>query len=631
MGWYNAKYHVNKIRVASIIMDVKRTPRLPEPGVRVSIVLIAVAIGLVGTIQFSWFSKSATMEIEGSYRSLNATVLQTMSREFERYGSLVDELRMLPEGKGISKEELLTFLEREFGHYGPDGSQPRLISMVGVTTGDESSSTSVLQTDGTWQEIPSPFALPIPEASLRSLSEGKSVVCGNPGGERQFILAPAGEAFKGGLAVIELDTEGFFSMYTKPAVASVLPGATIVWSKGSETDRVWTIRGDQSNIQKYEQKTGRKPDPVSATPTKRSFNPLRVMLRANTAMDRTFTIVVPATMDSFMMRGLEWFESWTPGRGDEASYRTLQGGSGPDPKAAIIMRTARITLSAHSSQGSVERRLALNWLFSVLLLLGLGLAFSQAIIRKHILSAAQRREREFVASITHELRTPVTAIRSAADNMRRGIVGAERTVPYGEMIFSQALRLGSMIEEVLLFSQVESGTAVPPVLVDINAAQLLIELQAPLDEIARTEGIAIVWDFGSLPASFKSDLDSLRLILSNLIANALYHAYSQSPKGEVRVLGKSSLSGSISFFIEDDGRGISRKEAIRVFDPFYRDETSRALHEKGSGLGLFIARRKAALLGGSLKLESPYERIDGTKRPGCRLTLTIPYRAAAHV
>jgi signal transduction histidine kinase len=78
--------------------------------------------------------------------------------------------------------------------------------------------------------------------------------------------------------------------------------------------------------------------------------------------------------------------------------------------------------------------------------------------------------------------------------------------------------------------------------------------------------------------------------------------------------------------VEDDGRGIAKAEAKFVFAPFYRDEESRAKHEKGSGLGLFIARRKAQTLGGRLTLESTYKRIDGTRRPGCRFTLELPAR-----
>jgi signal transduction histidine kinase len=94
------------------------------------------------------------------------------------------------------------------------------------------------------------------------------------------------------------------------------------------------------------------------------------------------------------------------------------------------------------------------------------------------------------------------------------------------------------------------------------------------------------------------------------------------------VLGRTRLPDAIQFFVEDDGRGIAKHEAALVFEPFYRDETSRALHEKGSGLGLFIARRKARLLGGDLKLESPYERMDALRRHGCRFILEIPFEEA---
>jgi signal transduction histidine kinase len=197
--------------------------------------------------------------------------------------------------------------------------------------------------------------------------------------------------------------------------------------------------------------------------------------------------------------------------------------------------------------------------------------------------------------------------------------------PYGEMIHAQSLRLGSMIEEVLLFSQVEGGTVQKPPLAPLRTEAFDAELRAPLEAIAHSEGIRIEWDFGSLPREFLYDAETLRLILSNLVANALYHAYPGPDKGAVRVVGKVRLPDAIQFFVEDDGRGIAKKEADLVFEAFYRDEASRARHEKGSGLGLFIARRKAALLGGDLKLESPYERIDGVKRPGCRFTLEIPF------
>lgn len=591
--------------------------RIPEIGLRASIALIVLAIGLVGFIQFSWFRQSAAEEIEGAYRSLNATVLQTMSREFQRYAPLIGDLRALDAEGGAPA--LRPFLQREYQLYGPKGSVPRLVSLVGLTTISASASASLLQADGSWKEAPSPFSAPIPEAAGRMLEDGLLLVCGNAAGDRQFLLAPAakpasgiGSGDAGAVAIVELDTEGFFDAYTRPAVASIIPDARIEWSLSS-------LSGQQ-RAEALRQARGRQPA--------RDFNPIRALLGVASAESRAFTIVAPATMDSFMMRGIGWFESWSPGPGGEGSFRPLQGGEGPDPRAAVVMRMARIVEPAHSALGSVERRLAFDWLFSVLLLIGLCIAFAQVVVQKHKLGIVSRREREFVASVTHELRTPVTAIRSAADNMLRGLVGPERMAPYGEMIHAQSLRLGSMIEEVLLFSQVEGGTARRPRLAPIRAEALEAELREPLEAIARSEGIRLEWDFGALPREFLGDAETLRLVVSNLVANALGHAYPGAEKGAVRVVGRARLPDALQFFVEDDGLGIAKAEAGLVFDPFYRGEASRAGHQKGSGLGLFIARRKAALVDGEIRLESPYERMDGTRRPGCRFTLEIPFEEA---
>lgn len=575
---------------------------------RASIALMALAIGLVGFIQYSWFRQSAAAEIEGAFRSLNATVFQTMSREFQRYAPLLVDLRGLRSVSG--PPALRAALGRTLSIYGPEGSVPRLVSTVGVASLRDPSTVATLRRDGAWASEPSAFALPIPDSALRQLADGEIVACsGKQGADRQFILALA---YPGALAVVELDAEGFFGTYIKPAVASVLPASSIEWTRDDRAAR--------------SAPEGKRP---RVAPPRRSFNPLRALLGAAPKEGRTFPIIVPATMDAFIMRGSGWFDSWAPGEGGEGSYRPLESGEFPDPRASSMMRVAKVEVSSSSVVGSVERRLSINLLVSVLLLLGLGLAFAAALLQKHKIGVIQRREREFVASVTHELRTPVTAIRSAADNMRRGLVGLERMAPYGEMIHAQSLRLGSMIEEVLLFSQVEGKAAQSPVYSTVDSGEFLEELRAPLEAIAKAEGIDVDWDFGSLPRSFRCDAEALRLIVSNLVANALNHAYVGPERGGVRVIGKACLPGALQFFVEDDGRGIPKAEAALVFEPFYRDEESRSRHEKGSGLGLFIARRKARLLGGELALESPYARIDGARRPGCRFTLELPIKEQA--
>lgn len=602
--------------------------RIPEPGVRASIALIVLAIGLIGWIQYRWFSQAAAVEIEGAYRSLNATVMQTLSREYQRYAPLLADLRVLADKSDVAESDARARLERAFSQFGPSGSEPGLLASVALASASAPSTILSLGANGAWAKGPSAAALPLPDLARRQLMDRLLIpdpgapqgawrmIFSSDGGSkpRQIILTRAGEA---AIACVELDTAGFLEDYVKPAVSGLLPGATIEWTTAPRADRP---DGDS--------RPGGDP--------RRGFNPIKALLGIESSERRTFVVYVPAAMDSYIFRRSAGGAAGQRQIGD-FQYRPLQVEEYPKPsdrdaapaeapatRPEIRMISARILVPPGSAVGSMERRLSLSWLMSELLLVGLGAAFSLAVVQRRRSDEMRRREREFVASVTHELRTPVTAIRSAADNMRRGLVGIERMAPYGEMIHSQSLRLGSMIEEVLLFSQVEGGAAQEPVLSTLRPEELEAELRPPLDAIARDEGIKVEWDFGSLPREFRGDAETLRLVLSNLVSNALFHAYPGPEKGAVRVIGKGLLPGEIQFFVEDDGRGIAKKEASLVFDPFYRDEPSRARHEKGSGLGLFIARRKASLLGGELVLESPYERIDGARRAGCRFTLTLP-------
>jgi signal transduction histidine kinase len=606
---------------------------MPELDARASIAIIVAAIGLIGWIQYSWFSQAAAVEIEDAYRSLNATVMQTLSREYQRYAPLLSDLRALSDKGSVTEAEARSRLERAFSQYGPAGSEPGLLASVGLASSEDPSVICSLGPDGSWTMGPSALALPFPDQAKRQLidrlllenPEGPPglwrMVFSSDGGSkpRQFIIARAGE---GSIASLELDTAGFLEDYVKPAVSGLLPGAKIEWSAA----------------ERPEQGAG---NPRGGAAPRRGFNPIKALLGIESSERRTFEVFVPAAMDSyifrrsvggagsqrqigdFQYRPLQVEEDPRPSERDQARAAPE---ATPDARSAIRMISARILVSPGSAVGSMERRLSLNWLMSELLLAGLGAAFSLAVIQSRRNDVMRKREREFVASVTHELRTPVTAIRSAADNLRRGLVGQDRLEIYGEMIHGQSLRLGSMIEEVLLFSQVEGGKSLPPALAAVRPAELARELCPPLDAIARSEGVEVEWDFGSLPSEFLCDAEAVRLIIANLVANALYHAYPGEQKGAVRVTGKSLLPDAIQFSVEDDGLGIGRKESALVFEAFYRGEASRSRHEKGSGLGLFIARRKARLLGGELRLESPYERIDGAKRPGCRFVLEFPLK-----
>lgn len=575
---------------------------------RVSIALIALALVIVAFIQFFWFRQSATMELEESLHSLYATVTQTFSREYQRYAPVIAGLRELSSDGAAAPDKAKAALERLYGLYGPSGSIPGLVASVGIASLADMTETSTLGADRQWKSIQSEFLIPVPNEIVRQLTEGKLVFYDGPRAEEwQFILVRAGRA---SIAVTKIDASFFFATYIKPALSSALPGATIEWADATPQDRANEAAANLRNGKKRSQ-----------------FNPFSTLLGLRSKERRTFSVSLPVTMDTYAMHGGSSGSEGT--KEDETKYRILPGGKDRVYRNDSRMKSASIVMPEGSAMVMRELRLSLVWLLSVIFLIGIGFAFAQTILQKHKLKTVGEREREFVASVTHELRTPVTAIKTAAFNMREGLVGPERMATYGEMIYSQSLRLASMIEEMLLFSKVEGRKGQISALGEIASADLLGELRPPLDEIALSSGIRLSWNFGALPERFVGDAEAIRVILNNLVANALYHAYppySGGETGEVRVISRIRMPEKLQFLVEDDGRGIAKAEAKLVFEPFYRDEESRSNHEKGSGLGLFIASRKAEMLGGKLELESPYKRIDEARRPGCRFTLELPFK-----
>jgi signal transduction histidine kinase len=583
--------------------------RSAELGARLSIPLIALAVVLVAALQYGWFSRSAEVEIDGAERSLRATVYQVLAREFQRYAPIVGDVRELLARGRAESADLEAFLERELMLYGPEGTSPGLIGSAAIFVGAGGAADLFLDEEsGSWTK--GVGSLPPQVQKRLSEDDGSGAIFLDfatrlPDDDRPieesggFLYASRGGPVPLTIA-IGIDAEGFFQSYLRPAVAAVLPDAEIAWASGRDAEEYSRAR----DAGRYS-----------------SFNPLLALLGVGSERTRTFAVSVPTGFASFFRA--------EPDRGPGGGTMITQRVAAPDAPSARGVpgtRVAIVTLGKSSAIGTMERRLALNWLFGTGLLIGLGTALVMSIIQRRRLALARQREREFVASVTHELRTPVTAIRSAADNIRRGLVSGERLASYGEMIHGEALRLGDMVEEVIISSRVEARSPGPPALAEVDAGKFLEGLRPPLEEIAEAGGVRLIWDFGALPRAFMCDAESLRLIIANLATNAIYHAYSGAEKGDVRILGRSSLPSSLRFVVEDDGRGIAKAEAQLVFEAFYRDETSRARAEKGTGLGLFIARRKARELGGDLALESPYRRVDGSRKSGCRFVLELPLR-----
>lgn len=213
--------------------------------------------------------------------------------------------------------------------------------------------------------------------------------------------------------------------------------------------------------------------------------------------------------------------------------------------------------------------------------------------------ATRDAQRQLLADIRHDLRTPLTVISGFAEALRDGTATGAVAERAADAIGDEAARLERMLDDLDHLSV--PGVGGPPLRLEtidaLEVARGTVERFAAEAE-ARGQSLRLADD--AVGATFAADRDALDRILGNIIANALAHA--PSPGGQV-TLEVSTSGALITLAVRDDGPGIPRAALARVFDRFYRADPSRA--SQGTGLGLAIVRDLAEALGGEAFAESP--------------------------
>jgi signal transduction histidine kinase len=191
----------------------------------------------------------------------------------------------------------------------------------------------------------------------------------------------------------------------------------------------------------------------------------------------------------------------------------------------------------------------------------------------------------FVASVSHELKTPLTAIRMFAETLVMGRAGGEQqTSEYLKTIVNESERLSRLVDNVLDFSRIEQGNKVyrmqPTCLADVvrSAARTM---QYPLSQLGFTLTVLIDEDIPSLQAN----ADALEQAILNLLANAM--KYSGSARQIEMRAGRNGKEAFVD--IVDHGLGISREDQYRIFEKFYRVRSAETDPIAGTGLGLTLA------------------------------------------
>lgn len=237
------------------------------------------------------------------------------------------------------------------------------------------------------------------------------------------------------------------------------------------------------------------------------------------------------------------------------------------------------------------------------------------IIVLHDITDIRRLEKmrsEFVANVSHELKTPITSVKGFAETLLDGAMYDEELCrSFLKIIYDESDRLHRLISDILHLSKIEHHV-LPLQLETINVTNLIDETVETLQEEITKKEITI-----SLPEPkdvyIEGEKDRIRQIILNLISNGILY----TPKGgkiEVTLLEKEK---EMDLIVHDTGIGIPKKDIPRIFERFYRVDKARSRHSGGTGLGLAIVKHLVESHKGKINVDS----IEGE---GTTFTITLP-------
>jgi signal transduction histidine kinase len=234
------------------------------------------------------------------------------------------------------------------------------------------------------------------------------------------------------------------------------------------------------------------------------------------------------------------------------------------------------------------------------------LASGGAVVALFDLSPIRRLEtvrRDFVANVSHELKTPLTVIGGFAETLADNELPAAQRRRFAETIQIHAHRMQRIVDDLLDLSRIESGGWLPnPAIVDI--AQAASDALSAIGATADAKRITV--DVRPHPAATTvyADPTALRQILSNLMENSIRHT---PDSGSVTVFSEPEFGG-VRVGVRDTGAGIAPDHLPRIFERFYRVDPARSREAGGTGLGLAIVRHLVEAHGGRVRAESAIGR-----------------------
>jgi len=225
---------------------------------------------------------------------------------------------------------------------------------------------------------------------------------------------------------------------------------------------------------------------------------------------------------------------------------------------------------------------------------------------------AERNRREFTANVSHELKTPLQSIIGSAELMENGIVRPEDMPRFVGHIRKEAVRLVSLIEDIIRLSQLDEGGEIPRENVSLRA--LAEEICETLDDAARTKEVSleVTGDEGVV--------NGVRRLLFEVVYNLCDNAIKyNNPGGSVHI-SIAEEDSCVRLRVQDTGIGIAPEHQEKVFERFYRVDKSHSKQSGGTGLGLSIVKHA---------VQHHHGKLDIVSEPGKGTTFTIVLQKAA--
>lgn len=219
--------------------------------------------------------------------------------------------------------------------------------------------------------------------------------------------------------------------------------------------------------------------------------------------------------------------------------------------------------------------------------------------------------KDFVANVSHEIKTPVAAIKGFADTLIDGALDDRpNALKFIRIIKSNSERINSLVDDLMTISKIELGV-IRVEKSTVNLDDIIENVQANLADRAIKKGLYLNKSVSPDAMNIQADRDRLIQIFTNLVDNAIKF----TEKGGV-TMGACEVEGRTALFVEDTGIGIPEKHIKRLGERFYRVDPSRSRELGGTGLGLAIVKHLVKAHGWSMSIESAQAK-------GTRISITI--------